>query len=56
MINEISGNPTEMKHVQAGDEEISTAVDIADMLAESFFEMSYTTNYTTKFQSHKASL
>jgi len=40
---------TEIKHLQIGDEEIT----IADRLADSFSEISSTTDYTTKFQSHK---
>jgi len=56
MINKISGkrSPTEIKHLQEGDEEITTASDIADALAESFSGISSTINYTTKFQTFKA--
>ena len=42
MINKIPGkrSPTEIKHLQVGDKEITAVADIADTLAESFSEIS----------------
>ena len=56
MINKISGkrSPTEVKHLQVGDKEITAIADIADTLAESFSEISSNKHYSSKFQSHKA--
>ena len=55
MINKISGkrSPTEIKHLQVGDKEITAVADIADTLAESFSEISSNEHYSSKFQSHK---
>jgi len=41
-MNKIAGkrSPTEVKHLQIGDKEITTVNDIADTLAESFSEIS----------------
>ena len=56
MINKIFAkrSPTEVKHVQVGDKEITAVADIADTLAESFSEISSNKHYSSKFQSHKA--
>ena len=56
MINKISGkwSLTEIKHLQDCNKEITTPTDIADTLAESFWEISSTVNYTTKFHTFKA--
>ena len=56
MVNKISGkrSPTEVKHLQVGDKEITAVADIADTLAESFSEISSNKHYASKFQSHKA--
>jgi len=55
MINKISGkgSSAEVKHLQVGDNEITTVADIADTLAESFSEMSSNKHYSSTFQSHK---
>ena len=56
MVNKISGkrSTAEIKHLQVGDEEISTIADIADTLAETFSDTSSTKHYSHKFQQHKA--
>jgi len=56
MIIKIAGkrSPTEVKHLQIGDKEITTVSDIADTLAESFSEISSNKHYSSKPQSHKA--
>jgi len=56
MINKIYGkrSPTEIKHLQVGDKEVTTVTDIADTLAESFSEISSNKHYSSKFQSHQA--
>jgi len=56
MINKISGkrSPTEIKHLQVGDKEVTTVADIADTVAESFSEISSNKHYSSKFQSHQA--
>jgi len=56
MINKISRKrpPTEVKHLQVGDKEITAVADIADTMAESFSEISSNKHYSSKFQSHKA--
>ena len=55
MINKISGkrSPTEIKHLQVGDKEVTTVADIADTVAESFSEISSNKHYSSKFQSHQ---
>ena len=56
MVNKISGkrSTAEIKHLQVGDEEISTVADIADTLAETLSDTSLTKHYCHKFQQHKA--
>ena len=55
MISKISRKRSaEVKHLQAGDKEITAVADIADTLAESFSEISSNKHYSSKFQSHKA--
>ena len=56
MIIKIAGKrfPTEVKHLQIGDKEITTVNDIADTLVKSFSEISSNKHYLSKFQSHKA--
>jgi len=56
VLNKISGkrSPTEIKHLQVGDKEVTTVADIADTLAESFSEISSNKHYSSKFQSHQA--
>jgi len=56
MINKISWkrSPTEVKHLQIGDKEITAVTDIADTLAEWFSEISSSKHYSSELQSHKA--
>jgi len=56
MINKISRkrSPTEIKHLQVSDKEVTTVADIADTLAESFSEISSNKHYSLKFQPHQA--
>jgi len=55
IINKISGkrSATEVKHLQVGNESITSAADIADALADSFSEISSTNHCNNKILTHK---
>jgi len=56
MINKIAGKrfSAEVKQLQTDDKEITSVTDIADTLAETFSEISFTSHYGETFQLHKA--
>ena len=58
MINKISGklSPTEVKHLQVADKEITAVADIADTLAESFSEISSIKHFHQNFSLTKPML
>jgi len=55
IVNKIAGkrSPTEVKHLQDGDKEVTSLADIADTLAENFSEVSSSRHYNAKFQLYK---